>query len=402
MTQSRGAAHRNHRLRVLILTPWHPTSSHPYAGVFVRNHAIAVSSCCDVVVLHLESTGTSSSPIRDFSEDSDPTFTAGLPYYRIVLPGAQPGFRTWPIGMLRLFQVLRHVRRQHGAWDVVHVHVFTIAWLGFAIARLWSTPLLISEHFSIIHRHQLNALQAHWLRWCYRRCHAVLPVSHALKQAIQSYGVRAHFQVIYNTVDTSLFHPPEMRMNDAGAIRILNVNSLLKSKGVALLLKALAQLSSSYWWHLDVLGDGPQRYELEALAAELGLQTSVSFHGAVMPAQVAHWMRQADFFVLASESETFNVATAEALCTGLPVLVTRCGGPEEFVDESCGRLVESGQEHAMALGLMDMMTSLDGFDRQAIARNARSRFGHQRIGSQIIAAYREGIQAHSGSFAERY
>jgi len=399
--RSQGSAERNRRLRVLILTPWYPDDANPYAGVFVRNHALAVSCCCDVVVLHLGTTDAPATRLWRFSEDSDPAFTAGLPCYRFFLRGSQAGFRPGPIGILGLVQALRYVRRRHGSWDVVHVHVFTIAWLGLAIARIWSTPLLITEHFSIIQRRQLNALQACLLRWCCHRAHAVLPVSDALKKAMRSYGVRARFRVVHNTVDTSLFRPPEMCTGGVGPIRILNVNSLVKNKGVALLLKALAQLPASCCWRMDILGDGPQRFDLEDLTAELGLQASVSFHGAVMPAQVAQWMRQADFFVLASESETFNLATAEALCTGLPVLVTRCGGPEEFVDESCGLLVQPGLERAMALGLMDMMSSLDGFDRQAIAGKARSLFGPQRIGSQIITAYLEGIRVHSGSVAGR-
>lgn len=373
----------NRRLRVLVLTPWFPIASKPYAGVFVRSQAIATRRFCDVVVVHIYPTVMRTAHLDRGVQDPDLSLTGGLPCYRLLVRGGRFGYLPSPMDLINLLQVLRQVRRQHGAWDVVHVHVFTRALLGLAVARLWRTPLLITEHFSIIQRRRLSALEALCLRWCCRRAQAVLPVSHVLRQAMQSYGVRATFHVIPNTVDESIFHPPIRHTKQEARIRIINVNSLLKSKGIGTLLKALAQLPSGYSWHLDILGDGPDRQLFESMATTLGIRNFVKFHGMALPAEVARSMRQADFFVLASESETFSVATAEALCSGLPVLVTRCGGPEEFVDESCGRLVAAGDVRAMTTGLQEMFDCLEHFDRKDIARRAQSRFGHQQIGSQI-------------------
>lgn len=381
------------RLRALILTPWFPIASKPYAGVFVRNQAIATSRHCDVIVVHICLTVMRPALLNGRCQDPDLSLTGGLPCYRVFVRGGRFGYLPSPVDAINILRVLRHVRHQYGAWDVVHVHVFTRALLGLAIARLWRTPLLITEHFSIIQRRRLSALQALCLRWCCRRAQAVLPVSHTLKQAMQSYGVRAPFNVVANTVDTSIFHPPMRRMHDDAMIRIVNVNSLLKSKGVGTLLKALARVPSTYSWHLDILGDGPHRQVFESMAAALGIEDVVTFHGMALPAEVARSMRQADFFVLASESETFSVATAEALCSGLPVLVTRCGGPEEFVDESCGRLVPAEDVPAMTMGLQEMFDCLEHFDRQEIAHRAQLRFGHQQIGSQISGLYQQLVRA---------
>lgn len=387
------AASSPRRLRALILTPWFPIASNPYAGIFVRNQAIAISRYCDVIVVHICLAAMCPARLDRRRQDLDLSLTGGLLCYRFFVRGGGFGYASSPVDTINILQALRHIRHQHGAWDVVHVHVFTRALLGLLIARLWRTPLLITEHFSIIQSLRLSALQAICLRWCCRRAQAVLPVSHTLKQAMQSYGVIAPFHVVANTVDTSIFHPPMHRVHDDAMIRIVNVNSLLKSKGVGTLLKALAKVPSTHSWHLDILGDGPDRQIFESMAVALEIEDLVTFHGMALPAEVARSMRQADFFVLASEFETFSVATAEALCSGLPVLVTRCGGPEEFVDESCGRLVPAEDVPAMTMGLQEMFDCLEDFDRQEIARRAQLCFGHQEIGSQISGLYQQLVGA---------
>jgi glycosyltransferase involved in cell wall biosynthesis len=106
-------------------------------------------------------------------------------------------------------------------------------------------------------------------------------------------------------------------------------------------------------------------------------------------------MRNADLFVLPSLTETFSVATAEALCAGVPVLVTRCGGPEEFVDEQCGMLVSPGDVQALADGLNSMLNRLNTFDREAISRAAAAKFRHEAVGSKLNGVYHELIAARA-------
>jgi glycosyltransferase involved in cell wall biosynthesis len=379
------------RLRVLFITPWYPNLSNPYAGVFVRNYALALRRFCDVVIIHLGIAAQDSRGPWGIYEESDPSLTAGVPCYRVLMRGSNKAALTLPVRAFGLVQALRKVRRRHGDWDVVHAHVFTTTLFALPVARFWCTPLLISEHFSIIQRHAMSRLQSQWLRWCCQQAHAVLPVSHALKQAMEEHGVQASFQVVPNTVDVASFYPPPTRSSATAVIRLISVVSLVEIKGVSFLLNALAALPPTHTWHLDIIGDGPEREALESLTASLGISACVTFQGVVQPNDVANCMKQADLFVLASLCETFSVATAEALCSGLPVVVTRCGGPEDFVDESCGRLVEAGNASAMTEALIDMFGSLPNFNREAISRKAVARFSHHTVGSILTSLYQEAI-----------
>ena len=69
-------------------------------------------------------------------------------------------------------------------------------------------------------------------------------------------------------------------------------------------------------------------------------------------------MRESHLFVLASLTETFSAATAEALASGLPVLATRCGGPEEYLTPELGRLVAADDVEALHAGLVEMLARL--------------------------------------------
>ena len=111
---------------------------------------------------------------------------------------------------------------------------------------------------------------------------------------------------------------------------------------MAELLHAFAALHGEP--RLIIFGDGPESGALRALCAELGLYSRVSFRGHCPREELAEAYAAADCFVLASRSETFGVAYIEAMAAGLPVIATRCGGPEDFVTEENGILIPVDDE----------------------------------------------------------
>ncbi len=98
-------------------------------------------------------------------------------------------------------------------------------------------------------------------------------------------------------------------------------------------------------------------------------------------------MRQSDLFVLPSLCETFSVPAAEAMASGIPVLATRCGGPEEFITQDQGLLVSPGDADALRQGLDFMLDNLHRYSRGQIVQYARERFSHEVVGAQLHALY---------------
>ncbi|MDI3281475.1 MAG: glycosyltransferase, partial [Bacillota bacterium] len=103
--------------------------------------------------------------------------------------------------------------------------------------------------------------------------------------------------------------------------------------------------------------DGPQRRELETLAAGLGFSSSVRFYGRRPWREVLwRWMREADLFILPSLSEGMPLVLLEAMAQGLPVAATAVGGiPELITHERTGLLVPPGDATALASALRRLL-----------------------------------------------
>lgn len=378
------------RRNILFVTPWYPTPAHIYAGIFVREYAQAVQVHDNVAVLHVGGTDPGLPRPWVLQEVTDPRLTNGIPAYRALYRRASmrgvSWFRYWA-GTIRAAMVLS---RKHGPFDLIHAHVFNSAPIALLLGRWHGIPVVISEHATSFARGVLSRSRIRQARRVFRRADAVLPVSHALQRAMEHCGIRGAFRVVPNTVNAELFHfEPRCPAPDA-VVRLLTVTSFLPYKGLEVLLRALCQVS---WrgrpWRLDMVGGGPgpDMDRHQKIVEDLGLTAQVRFHGTRDKGEVARMMRGADLFVLPSLVETFSVATAESLMSGLPVLVTRCGGPEEFVDEQCGRIVEPGNAAALADGITKMLDSLKIYDRMEIARMAKLRFGHEAVGAVLMDVY---------------
>ena len=120
-----------------------------------------------------------------------------------------------------------------------------------------------------------------------------------------------------------------------GGALLAVVGRLAIEKRVAKVFDALASLRAEHPLGVLVLGDGPERWKLEARARALGLP--VSFQGFVTErARYARLLACADGLVHGCPSETFGFSVAEALASGVPVVAPDAGGASEFVGEACG------------------------------------------------------------------
>jgi glycosyltransferase involved in cell wall biosynthesis len=184
-------------------------------------------------------------------------------------------------------------------------------------------------------------------------------------------------ELVENGVDLGRFEPG-LRAPDAGAdrpVRFAFVGRLVDWKAVDLLLEALAEHARSHPSTLDVFGDGPERPLLERRTAELGLAARVRFQGFVRQAEVAQALRGLDALVLPSLYECGGAVVLEAMAIGLPVIATRWGGPADYLDDSCGVLVDPDGREAFVAGLTRALTELarDPARRGALGRAGRAK-----------------------------
>ena len=191
----------------------------------------------------------------------------------------------------------------------------------------------------------------------------------------------------------------ERRLSPDRPLRLLTVGRLITSKGIHIAIGAVRQLAEAgVDVHYDVVGDGPQRAELERIAPA----GSVTFHGALLREQVIERFRAADLFVLPSLGmEAQNVGMEgqglvlqEAQAMGIPVIASRCCGiPEGVLDGESGMLVPEGDTPALTeaiLKMRDAHQSWPEFGRKGRAL-VEQKFDIDSLNDRLVEIYEESI-----------
>jgi L-malate glycosyltransferase len=385
-------------VNVLFLTSWYPTAEHKYVGVFVREHAKAVSKAGHrVVVLHLAGPGADLDGFWTMQEEIDPSLSEGIEAHHVIHRRLGVRGASYPLYLSSAIAAYRSLRAGGFRPDLVHAHVYGAAVPGALLAGRCRVPLVITEHFSGVAQRSLSRVEARKARYAYNRAARILPVSRFLQDAIRSYGVGGPFEVVPNVVDTSVFFPPDEKPKLEAKRRLLFVGNLEPRhyKGFPTLLPALAGLRERRQdWRLDVIGDGPELIQHKRSAAEIGLGEYLTFHGSRPKPEVAQAMREADLLVLPSRFDNSPCVIVEALVSGLPVVSTTVGGIPELVDERSGRLVPADDAGALADALENVLAELGRFDRGAIGAEARGLYSEDVVGKQLNRIY-ESVLAES-------
>lgn len=185
-----------------------------------------------------------------------------------------------------------------------------------------------------------------------------------------------------------------------GAWRIVQAARLVPKKGIATALRAFALFLEKFPNStFTVAGEGPQREELLALAAELGIAGHVRFPGFLSQSNLRSLFAGSDIFLHPSENSEGDVegipnAMLEAMAMGLPVVATRHGGiPEAITDGVNGLLYPEGDAAGLARAMERLATEPE-FSAKIGAQAAttiRDQFSSRRQIERIEEIYREAI-----------
>lgn len=379
--------HTRKRLKILFLAAWYPSEKIPFAGIFIKEHAKAVSLYNDVTVIAYSEGSRSLKKLYEVAGNIE----NGIKTFRIThkdLP-----FRKWK-HFIRWWAVIRlfyKLYKRENKPDIVHAHVYAAGVPAVILGWLQNIQVIITEHWSGFPRRKPGKFKQKIARFAMNRASLILPVSENLIEHIQYYGIRNEFQVVPNVVNTNTFYPSSTatRGNDKRK-RILTVASMTPIKGIPYLLEALHQIRQRRQdFFLDIIGDGRNRLEYEEMTADLGLDKMVMFHGTLCKEKVAEAMRACDFFVLPSLWENMPVVLIEAMACGKPVIATNVGGVKEVIDKESGQLVPPKDPPALASEIENMLEHCTEYDSEKIAFRAEGRFSYETIGRILDTIYRK-------------
>jgi glycosyltransferase involved in cell wall biosynthesis len=126
---------------------------------------------------------------------------------------------------------------------------------------------------------------------------------------------------------------------------------------------------------------------LQDLIDRLKLEHNVFLMGVGHRTEIANKMRESDCFALFSKLETFGVSFIEALSLGLPVISTKSGGPEDFISNENGIIVNDESIASLAGAIVQMHNDIEKYDKTKVSRSVEERFGPQVISSRLLEIY---------------
>ncbi len=237
-----------------------------------------------------------------------------------------------------LFRLLR-LRRPH----IVNLHFIhaRMAQVLLFMRPFLKFRLVLSAHGSDIFLSEEG--NGKWLRRVLPEADAIVAVTSSLKERIEKFpGVQpGRVFIVPNGIDCSFWNTDPNFMPELRGPTVVTVGQLRHVKGQDVLLESWTRVLESHPdARLSIVGDGPDRADLERRAAELHIERSVRFEGQLEPKRIRSILRRARVFVLPSRSEAMPLALLEAMACGVPSVATRVGGVPEILANGAGVMVE--------------------------------------------------------------
>ena len=325
----------NRRKHIVALPRWYPNKTDIQLGIFNQRQLLLLKEDLIITVIYVQPVEDQIAKFEQVTERISNTFTERIIYYR----NAKGPFR-------KITNFIRFNRAQKVGIakvkekiDAFYVQVpYRTALPAYRSFRKFKTPFYITEHWSG-HLNGLyqkkNKLDQCLFRFIVKRAKSISTVSPALQKAFTE-NTGFDSILIPNLIEKTN-QLSQINKVSSSVIRILSVGDMVdKIKNQSSLLIAFSEaLKEDPNLHLTLIGGGPDEDKIKQMANELMIPTqNILFTGRQNHTAVLKAMHSCDFYICNSRHETFGMTIAEALMSGKPVISTKCGGPEEFLDPS--------------------------------------------------------------------
>ena len=291
--------------------------------------------------------------------------------------------------------------RRRRRYDVIQVYFAYLEAVTVSLLRPWITGKTIVRFGGGDPVGDLSRLRRLRIAWVFlpliQRLDGFVVVSHRMREELINAGFDpAKIALIHNGVDTHHFAPHRETVGTAatghpGVATVVTVARLSAEKGIPVLLEAWRLVEERLpEARLLLVGDGPQRRDLQAQAGGLGLNGSARFVGEV--SDVLPYLKASDVFVLPSRSEGMPNALLQAMAVSLPCIATNVGGIPELIEDGVnGWLVSAGDSRALAEKLLAVLRDAGERRRRGtMARQTVERhFSMDRMVERYLAVYHE-------------
>jgi len=268
--------------------------------------------------------------------------------------GPGPRNRLWQLFYFAEAALLAAELQRRGT-EHVHAHFINVA---SSVAMLSAALLQRSWSFTVHGPLEFDDVRGHAIPDKVRHATFVACISDYARAQVMRLVEPEHWDKLHIVrcgVEPERYGAP--RRSPAATVELLSVGRLAQEKGFAVLIAAVAELvRAGEPVRLTLVGDGPERAALEALAQRELPPGAVTFTGALGASEVTARLTEADIFCLPSFAEGIPVVLMEAMASGMPVIATQIMGIPELVRHGeTGLLVPPGRHEALAAAVRRLL-----------------------------------------------
>lgn len=271
--------------------------------------------------------------------------------------------------------------------DVIHCHTLSAqtALACVAAGRLSGTPVIVkvtrSGPQTQLRRYLRNRTGRRLFKGLMAGAARVIAITAEVKEELLLAGVAAgKIAEIPNGVELA----DRAAVKPAGGVQFVFTGRLIGRKRVDMLIRAFADLNLAGEARLTIAGDGPDRQELEQLAARLGAGSSIRFAGKLDQKEVLRLLSGADVFILPSASEGMSNALLEAMAMGLPAVAADIPANRSIIQDRVNGFLFRGETELG--GLLQELAADPGL-REKAGKRARNKIEEQFCFASIASKY---------------
>jgi glycosyltransferase involved in cell wall biosynthesis len=403
-------------MRVAVVAEWYPSEFDPVHGVWAHRQALAARDAgADVRVLALRRpvpplSVLRRSELRRWLEHARTTLAAttvdglAIEAVPLIAPPRPWSYGAWgywaaPSLGLALTQLWRR-------WPFEVVHAHSLVPTGYA-ASWWRRHTRTARAAVVASTHGPDIIYVHRRSGMARRATAATLAGVDLVLANSTWAAERSRDLSEQPIETRVVHfgadLPAAQPRRHDRVTLVTLAHLQSRKRHAVVLHAIADMAPERRPNYVVIGDGPGRDPLKALADRLGLRDKVRFLGQLPHSEALSEAWRCHLYVMPSVEEPFGVAYIEAMAGGLPAIGSRGeGGPEDIAAAGDGMLLVDPDDHRALARLLEEMladsgrlAALGGAARSTVEQN----FTWAHCGASTVGAYRAALDIAASTSA---
>jgi len=375
-------------MHILILPSWYISSYNALQGIFFKEQAEALAKYGNKVgVISIQDVGIRNIIRQKKLELSkmyifeNRVHTYRFQYLNII----KNNFLIKKFELYYFKRMWTQYIKEQGIPDIVHLHSYLAGDFALYIKEKYNIPFVVTEHNSGFARNTISIKNLDKAKEIFEKSASNIAVSEKLGTLLKN-KFTLNFKYIPNIVNMDFFNIKKtVKKNTYDFIHIAYLD---RNKNQTMLIRAFYRVfRNQAKIKLTIVGDGVEYDNLYKLIKELNMQDQILLFGRANREEVKNLLQHSDAFVLSSIYETFGVVVIEAMSCGLPVVATKCGGPESIVTSGKVGLLSDIDENQFSEKLLEMYNKRKSFNPEYIRKYVEENFSEKAVTLKLNDVY---------------